>query len=164
MSLDITKQRLESIVRRVETFIDQNISTWATQEVLLPAQTDLTNSISEKAGQALSIDKSGWMKVDLVWDLRGENNEPLHFYLEFGTDPHTITPKGKEHGGADVLHWKGPSGGFIIGGDNFAMSVKHPGSKKHVGLIDNIRKERMPDLQKRIVTETNNRMEIDKIE
>ena len=115
MSLDLTKQRLESAVRRVETFIDQNISTWATEEVLLPAQTDLANSISEKDAIALSIDKSGWMKVDLVWDLRGDNNEPLHFYLEFGTDAHKIRPKGKEHGGANVLHWKGPSGGFVIG-------------------------------------------------
>ena len=78
--------------------------------------------------------------------------------------PHIIRPKGKDSGGADVLHWKGPSGGFIIGGDSFAMEVNHPGSKKHIGLIEGIRKERTPDLQKRIVQETNNRMEIEKIE
>ena len=163
MSLDLTKQRLESAVRRVETFIDQNISTWATEEVLLPAQTDLANTINQRAADALSIEKSGWMKVDLVWNLRGENGEPLHFYLEFGTDPHKIRPKGKDNGGSDVLHWKGPSGGFVIGGDNFAMEVNHPGSKKHKGLIQGIKDERMPQLQSRIVSETNNRMEIDSI-
>jgi len=164
MCLDLTKQRLESAVRRVETFIDQNLSTWGTEEVLLPAQTDLANSISEKAARALSIDKSGWMKLDLVWDLRGVNNEPLHFYLEFGTDAHKIRPKGKEYGGANVLHWKGPSGGFVIGGDNFAMEVNHPGSKKHDGIIEVIKNERMPDLQKRITEETNNRTDVDRDE
>ena len=164
MSLDLTQQRLESVVRRTETFIDQNISTWATEEILLPAQVNLTNSISPKAGFALSIEKSGWMKVDLVWDLRGENNEPLHFYLEMGTDPHTIRPKGKENGGADVLHWKGASGGFVIGGDHFAMEVKHPGSKKHKGLVQAIKDEREPALRARITAETSNFLEVQKIE
>jgi len=163
LSLDLTKQRLESSVRRVETFIDQNISTWATEEILLPAQVDLANSINARAANALSIEKSGWMKADLVWDLRGENNEPLHFYLEFGTDAHTIEPKGKANGGADVLHWKGPSGGFIIGGDSFAMKVNHPGSKKHKGLVQSIKDERMPNLQKRITEETTNFMELEKL-
>ena len=76
MSLDLTKQRLESSVRRTEVFIDQNISTWATEEVLLPAQVDLANSINQRAANALSLEKSGWMKTNLVWDLRGENGEP----------------------------------------------------------------------------------------
>jgi hypothetical protein len=163
MSFDLTQQRLESSVRRVEVFIDQNISTWATEEILLPAQVDLANSINARAASALSIEKSGWMKADLVWDLRGENNEPLHFYLEFGTDPHVIEPKGKDNGGADVLHWKGPSGGFVIGGDSFAMKVNHPGSKKHKGLVQSIKDERMPNLKKRITDETTNFMELEKL-
>ena len=163
MSLDLTKQRLESSVRRVEVFIDQNISTWATEEILLPAQVDLANSINDRAANGLSLEKSGWMKTNLVWDLRGENNEPLHFYLEFGTDPHKIRPKGKENGGADVLHWKGPSGGFIIGGDNFAMEVNHPGSTKHKGLIQSIKDEREPALRRRVIAETINFMELEKL-
>lgn len=163
MSLDLTKQRLESSVRRVEVFIDQNISTWATEEILLPAQVDLSNSISPRAGFALSLEKSGWMKVNLKWDLRGENNEPLHFFLEEGTDPHTIVPKGKEHGGANVLHWKGASGGFITGGDNFATIVHHPGSKKHVGIVRKIKEEREPALKARIIKETVNFFEVNKI-
>ena len=163
MSLDLTKQRLESSIRRVETFIDQNISTWATEEILLPAQVNLSQSINSRAGNALSLEKSGWMKVDLVWDLRGENNEPLHFYLEFGTDPHKIRPKGKEHGGSNVLHWQGPSGGFIIGGDHFAMEVNHPGSTKHKGLVQSIKDERMPNLQKRVISETTNFLEVQRI-
>ena len=136
---------------------------WATEEILLPAQNDIKNSINQRAANALSLDKSGFMKVDLVWELRGDNGEPLHFYLEFGTDPHTITPKGKVFGGADVLKWKGPSGGFVIGKDIFAKRVEHPGSKKHVGMIEQIKKERTPALRERIISETSNRLEIEKI-
>lgn len=163
MSLDLTKQRLSSAKRRVDTFIDQNIMVWATETILLPAQVDIANSINERAARALSLEKSGWMKVDLVWDLRGENNEPIHFYLEYGTDPHTIRPKGKDNGGADVLHWKGASGGFIIGEDHYAREVRHPGSKKHVKLVEGIKNERLPDLKARIISETQNKMELDSL-
>ena len=163
MSLDLTKQRLESSVRRVEVFIDQNISTWATEEILLPAQIDLANSISNRASQSLSLEKSGWMKTNLVWDLRGDNGEPLHFYLEFGTEPHIIEPKGRGGGGSDVLAWKGPSGGFVIGKTIFATKVKHPGSKKHVGIIKKIVEEREPNLVSRVVKETTNFLEVQKI-
>jgi hypothetical protein len=163
MSLDLTQQRLESSVRRAEVFIDQNISTWATEEILLPAQIDMANSINQRAANSLSIEKSGWMKTNLVWDLRGDNNEPLHFYLEFGTDPHIIEPKGKDNGGANVLAWKGTSGGFVTGGTIFATKVKHPGSKKHVGLVQKIKEEREPSLRARVVKETINFMELEKI-
>jgi len=61
-------------------------------------------------------------------------------------------------GGADALHWKGPTGK-----DVFAKIVRHPGSKKHVGLIQTIKKERLPELQSRIISETQNKMEIDSI-
>lgn len=131
---------------------------WAIEEVLLPAKVDIENSISVKAAEALSVEKTGLMKVDLKWDLRGENNEPIHFFLEFGTSPHIIKPKGKLFGGADSLHWTGPSGK-----DVFAKIVRHPGSKKHVGLVQNIRKERMPALLSRIISETQNKLEIDSL-
>lgn len=158
MSLDLTKQRLTSATERVERYIDDNIMVWATETILLPAQSNLETSISQRAGAALSLEKTGFMKFDLVWDLRGDNGEPLHFYLEFGTRPHKIEAKGKEHGGADSLHWTGPSGESV-----FAKIVKHPGSKKHVGLIQKIKDERMPALQAKIVSETQNKMETDSI-
>jgi len=94
----------------------------------------------------------------LVWDLRSEEGAPLHFYLEYGTGPHIIRAKGKEHGGADALHWTGPSGE-----SRFAKVVQHPGSQKHVGLVDGIKEERLPALRERIISETQNRMEIDSI-
>ena len=158
MSLDLTKQRLTSATERVERYIDDNIIVWATETVLLPAQSNLETSISQRAAQALSLEKTGFMKFDLVWDLRGDNGEPLHFFLEFGTRPHVIKAKGKEHGGADALHWTGPSGEGV-----FAKIVNHPGSKKHVGLIQRIKDERMPALQAKIVSETQNKMETDSL-
>ena len=158
MSLDLTKQRLQSAKYRINIYIDQNIMNWAMETILLPARTDLENSINNRAAEALRLEKTGFMKVDLVWDLRSEEGAPLHFYLEYGTGPHIIRAKGKEHGGADALHWTGPSGE-----SRFAKVVQHPGSQKHVGLVDGIKEERLPALRERIISETQNRMEIDSI-
>lgn len=157
MSLDLTKQRLFSNKVRIDKFIDDNIIQWATEEILLPAQTDIANSVSQRAAEALTIEKTGLMKIDLKWDFRGENGEPIHFFLEFGTRPHEIRAKGKEHGGADALHWTGPSGE-----NRFAKVVQHPGTQGRE-LISQIKEERLPDLRRRIIDETQNHMEIDSL-
>ena len=158
MSLDLTKQRLSSAEERVNRFIDQNLLLWATEEILLPGQTDIASSVSQRASEALTLEKSGFMKVDLKWDFRSEEGAPIHFFLEYGTRPHRIEAKGKDNGGADALHWTGPSGE-----SRFAKVVQHPGSQKHVGLVDGIKEERLPALRERIISETQNRMEIDSI-
>ena len=84
MSLDIAEQRLSSAKDRIRKYIDQNILMWATEEMLLPGQTDIAGSVSQRASQGLSLEKTGFMKVELVWDFRGEDNQPIHFYLEYG--------------------------------------------------------------------------------
>lgn len=157
MSLDLTKQRLFSIETRVIKYIDQNIIQWATEEILLPGQTDIANSVSQRASEALSLEKTGLMKVDLVWDFRSEEGAPIHFFLEYGTRPHEIRAKGKEHGGADALHWTGPSGE-----GRFAKVVQHPGTQARE-LISQIKEERVPDLKRRIIDETQNFMELESI-
>jgi|TARA_R110000737_G_scaffold324117_2_gene336987 hypothetical protein len=157
MSLDLTKQRLFSIETRVIKYIDQNIMQWATEEILLPGQTDIANSVSQRASEALSLEKTGLMKVDLVWDFRSEEGAPIHFFLEYGTRPHEIRAKGREHGGADALHWTGPSGE-----SRFAKVVQHPGTQARE-LISQIKEERVPDLKRRIVDETQNYMELESI-
>ena len=157
MSLDLTKQRLFSIETRVTKYIDQNIIQWATEEILLPGQTDIANSVSQRASEALSLEKTGFMKVDLVWDFRNEEGAPIHFFLEFGTRPHEIRAKGKDNGGADALHWTGPSGE-----SRFAKVVQHPGTQARE-LISQIKEERIPDLRRRIVDETQNYMELEAI-
>jgi len=157
MSLDLTKQRLFSIETRVTKYIDQNIIQWATEEILLPGQTDIANSVSQRASEALSLEKTGFMKVDLVWDFRNEEGAPIHFFLEFGTRPHEIRAKGKDNGGADALHWTGPSGE-----SRFAKVVQHPGTQARE-LISQIKEERIPDLRRRIIDETQNYMELEAI-
>ena len=157
MSLDLTKQRLFSIETRVIKYIDQNIMQWATEEILLPGQTDIANSVSQRASEALSLEKTGLMKVDLVWDFRSEEGAPIHFFLEYGTRPHEIRAKGKDNGGADALHWTGPSGE-----SRFAKVVQHPGTQARE-LISQIKEERVPDLKRRIVDETQNYMELESI-
>jgi hypothetical protein len=157
MSLDLTKQRLFSIETRVNKYIDQNIVQWATEEILLPGQTDIANSVSQRASEALSLEKTGFMKVDLVWDFRNEEGAPIHFFLEFGTRPHEIRAKGKDNGGADALHWTGPSGE-----SRYAKVVQHPGTQARE-LISQIKEERIPDLRRRIVDETQNYMELEAI-
>jgi len=157
MSLNLTKQRLFSIETRVTKYIDQNIIQWATEEILLPGQTDIANSVSQRASEALSLEKTGFMKVDLVWDFRSEEGAPIHFFLEFGTRPHEIRAKGKEHGGAEALHWTGPSGE-----SRYAKVVQHPGTQARE-LISQIKEERVPDLRRRIIDETQNYMELESI-
>ena len=157
MSLDLTKQRLQSAKYRIDTHIDQNIMLWATETILLPGQTDIANSVSQRAADALSLEKSGFMKVDLVWDFRNEEGAPIHFFLEFGTRPHEIRAKGREHGGADALHWTGPSGE-----SRFAKVVQHPGTQARE-LISQIKEERLPDLRRRIIDETQTYMELEAI-
>ena len=157
MSLDLTKQRLYSIEIRVNNFIDQNIVQWATEEILLPGQIDIANSVSQRASEALSIEKTGFMKVDLKWDFRSEEGAPIHFFLEYGTRPHEIRAKGKENGGADALHWTGPSGE-----SRYAKVVQHPGTQSRE-LISQIKEERIPDLRRRIIDETQNYMELEAI-
>ena len=157
MSLDLTKQRLYSIETRVNNYIDQNIIQWGTEEILLPGQTDIANSISQRASEALSLEKTGYMKIDLVWDFRSEEGAPIHFFLEYGTRPHEIRAKGREHGGADALHWTGPSGE-----SRFAKVVQHPGTQARE-LISQIKEERLPDLRRRIIDETQNYMELEAI-
>ena len=157
MSLDLTKQRLFSIETRVTKYIDQNIMQWATEEILLPGQTDIANSVSQRAAEALSLEKSGFMKVDLVWDFRSEEGAPVHFFLEYGTRPHEIRAKGREHGGADALHWTGPSGE-----SRYAKVVQHPGTQARE-LISQIKEERAPDLRQRIIDETQRFMETSSI-
>ena len=48
MVLEITEQRLLSTKARVDRYIDQNLMEWATEEILLPGQTDISRSLNEK--------------------------------------------------------------------------------------------------------------------
>ena len=95
------------------------------------------------------------MKVDLKWDFRSEEGAPIHFFLEYGTRPHeNKRQKAENNGGADALHWTGPSGE-----SRFAKVVQHPGTEGKECHMQQIKEERRtPALRERIIKETQNHL------
>jgi hypothetical protein len=150
--LEVTEQRLASAKNRIDDWIDLNILTWAKEEILLPAQQDITQSVSARAADGLSIEKTGRMKVDLVWEFLSDTGAPIHFFIEYGTKPHTITARN-----AKALHWKGPSGI-----SHFATVVQHGGTEAR-NLVHIIEEERRGALQQRIIDEVTNYMEVNRV-
>lgn len=150
--------RLNSAKTRSDKFIDQNLLDWATETILLPIRDNMIKSgLSQNAANALTLEKKGSLKVDLVWDYRDAEGNPLHFFIEEDTSPHVIEAKGKISGGADALRWQGAGGGFI-----FRKRVQHPGTKgKH--LVRQGWEETRPFLISRIAAETTNKVEIDRL-
>lgn len=153
MVLELTKHRLNSAESRIDKFIDSNIMDWASTELLEPVKTELlAGGLSQNAADAVSLQKTGFMKVEVHWDYRGPNDEPLHFFIEYDTRPHFIEAKGKVHGGADALSWV-DSGGKRV----FRTKVYHPGTTGKMILHNAVEKYK-PALRQRIIEETNNYM------
>lgn len=155
MTLQLTRQRLSSAKIRIDRHIDTNLFAWAREEILEPIRNDMREAgFSERAINSLNLERAGFMKVNLVWDFRGPNGEPLHFYIEFDTAPHTIRAKGKAAGGADYLHWT-----TEFGNDIFRRKVEHPGTTGKM-IVHNGYDKRKDKLKQRIITETENFMAI----
>ena len=85
MSLNLTKQRITSAKGRVDKYIDQNILTWATEEILLPGHTDIQKSVSSAAAEGLKLEKTGFMKIDLTWEYYVDD-KPYKGTREFNRD------------------------------------------------------------------------------
>lgn len=152
--LELTKQRLNSAETRVVHFIDSNIMDWASQEILEPTKTDmLAAGISQKGVDGVQLKKTGFMKVEVEWDYRDDEGNPLHFFIEYDTKPHLIEAKGKIHGGADALRW-GKDGKWI-----FRPRVHHPGTTGKMILHNSVNKYK-PFLKQRIIQETNNYLKV----
>lgn len=155
MVLELTKHRLNSAESRVDKFIDSNLMDWASTELLEPVKTELlAGGLSQSAADAVSLQKTGFMKVEIRWDYRDSDDEPLHFFIEYDTKPHVIEARGKIHGGADSL--KFPSGG---GKNIFRKRVRHPGTKGKMILHTAVEKYK-PALRQRIIEESNNYMRL----
>lgn len=151
--LEITKQRLRSAKSRVDKFIDQNILDWGTQEVLEPIRLSMIQAgLSQNAANALRIVKTGFMKISVVWDYRGKNDEPLHFYIEYDTKPHRILPRFK-----DRLSWVDKSGKRV-----WAREVNHPGTTGKMIVHSGV-EERKPFLRARVIKETNDYAQVTKL-
>ena len=158
MSLEFTKNRLQNSDVRVDKFIDENIISWSEDEILQLAQKDgFSRGLSDAVLGTMSIVKRGFMKAAIRWELRTSDGKPLHKFLEKGTDPHTIEALGKLFGGADSLMWRDSSGRPI-----FRRKVNHPGTEG-MFIIENAWRIGKPKLKKRIIMETNNFLEVNRL-
>ena len=121
--------RLQTARDRVLGFVDENIIQWAEDEILGPTQSIAWGEgLSEHVISTIQIERIGFLKINLVWNLFGPNDEPLGVWLEEGTMPHLIEAKGEENGGANSLMWRDKGGRPI-----FRKKVKHPGTTgKHI--------------------------------
>lgn len=148
MSLDITRLRLDSASQRADRFIDNNITSWVNEEITENIRDTVRSlGLSERVVNAITTEKIGFMKADVVFDLRGPNDEPLDEFLENGFAPHDIVAKGKEQGGADVLSWIDQ-----FGTRRFARSVRHPGFRGY-HFMEIGERQYTPELTRRIETE-----------
>lgn len=155
--LEETITRLKFSQERVHKFIDRNIFEWADQEILQPARDDMLKAgLSQEAANGLKLEKTGFMRVSLVWEYRKEG-KPIHFYIEYDTRPHWIYPKGKMHDGSDLLSWIGKDGRRV-----FARRVWHTGTTGKM-LVHNAAKEYTPFLKNRIINETNEYLQVHKL-
>lgn len=133
MSLDITVVRGKTVIYRAEAFIDANIVDFAIREILDPAKHLAT---SRRHAQSfidhLKIEKTGWMKIQLVQDLEGPNGLPLGVMLE----------KGWGHGGYFIFPKNFPEGRLNFYWEKIGRYVSlpfalHPGFEGYA-LFDNI--------------------------
>lgn len=156
-----TINRLINSKKRINDFIDRNIVDWSEQVILEPTRRLAAEvGLSQSAQNAITIQKTGFMNVQLMWEYFSSDNAPLHQYLENGTDPHDIEAKGKDNGGSDFLHWKD-----ILGNSVFiprGKIVKHPGTDGYQILAKGWEQNR-DQLRQRIVEETNNFLEVTKL-
>ena len=155
--LQLTIARLKASRDRVNTFIDRNIVDWAETEMLSPAREDLLQAgLSQDAASGLNIRKTGFMKISMTWEYV-KNGLPIQNYIEYDTKSHWIYAKGKITGGSDFLSWVGKNGRRV-----YAKKVFHPGTTgKH--LVRNAVTEYKPFLTQRIITETNNYIQVNKL-
>lgn len=160
MSLEFTKNRLENADKRLIQFIDSNIVDWAEQVVLMPTRDNIIKlGLSQNAANAVTIEKTGLMKTKIRWEYRGPEDEPLHKWLEngFGKGGYDIVAKGKQNGGKDWLKYIDKSGKPI-----FRKKVRHPGFEGYK-VIRNSYDQTKEQLKTRVIVETNNFMEIERL-
>lgn len=159
MSFDFTQNRLDNAERRVHNFIDENIVTWTDEEIgSLARKNAFDAGLKSEVATGIVTVKDGFMKAKVTWSLFNEERKPLHLFLEKGTKgPYIIRALGKIFGGADSLRWLTPNGKPI-----FRKKVRHPGIEPR-NIMKNAEDKGKPILQKRVATEVNNFLEVNRL-
>ena len=160
MTFDFTLNRLENADKRRDDFIDEHIVDWSETILLSAARKKILQvGLSQAAADGITIEKTGYMKAEMTWEYRGKEDKPLHLWLEkgFGKGGYDIEAKGKEYGGKDYLKFKDGKGGNI-----FRKKVRHPGFFGY-HIMEDSWKENRGLLQRRIIEESNNFYEVNKL-
>ncbi len=153
--LDVARLRLGDLEFRVDNYISENLTTWAEDTILELAQKKaFARGLSDSVIGSMYITQSGSMKISLIWDYRGPNNEPISLWLERGTIPHNIP---KDVFNSKVLSWVDKDGKRI-----FRKKVRHPGTKP-MNICKDAISEGKPLLSKRIKREVEKYLKADKI-
>lgn len=104
--------------------MDQRLEEIVNSVVITKIRADMENkNMSDRVINAVRFEKTGFLKGVIVFELEGENGEPLAEFIENGFKPHKIRAKGKAVGGSDVL--------VSDKGEFFGPEVNHPGFKGH---------------------------------
>jgi hypothetical protein len=144
MSLDYGIHRLKGTPQRIKDFIDQNLERWAQEGLQDVIDVALRKGMHPDVARSWRVEKTGYMKVDMVWEYPGPKGEPIQVFLEYGAKPHEIAAKI-----AKALKIPLPSGKTI-----FRKKVKHPGIQAINSLAESIPKFNEA-LKFKIHTETN---------
>ncbi len=119
MSLNITKERIKSSKTRIEQYIDNNLLRWAEDTALPKVKSNgFSKGLSSNSVDAITVKKTGFMAVSIVWDLKTDDGKPLDMILEEGTKPHDIEARF-----AKFLRFFDQQGNPI-----FRKKVNHPGT------------------------------------
>ena len=119
MSLNITKERIKSSKTRIEQYIDNNLLKWAEDTALPKVKSNgFSKGLSSNSVDAITVKKTGFMAVSIVWDLKTDDGKPLDMILEEGTKPHEIEARF-----AKFLRFFDQQGNPI-----FRKKVNHPGT------------------------------------
>jgi hypothetical protein len=160
LGFEFTQNRLDNSELRVNDFINDHVVEWTEEIVLLPIRNSIIQTgLSQNAANAVRVEKTGYMKAEIVWDYEGPNGEPLYEWLEngFGKGGYNIKSKGKLAGGADYLRWKDSNGKPV-----FRKKVRHPGFAGY-GLIKKGWEANKEQLKRRAIEETNNFLEVNRL-
>lgn len=157
MSLEMARLRLDNVSQRMWKFIDEHIEEWATEEIVEKIKTDARAlGLSNRVLDAITFERTGFMKGEIVFDFTIDG-VPVDEFLENGTRPHIIEPKGKDNGGANVLRWLNAAGNPI-----FRKRVQHPGFSGY-HLIRDGKQKYEGDLQRKLESESENMAQVERL-
>lgn len=163
---------MQSAPIRAQLFIEQNIETWAREEII-PEILANAGKFRDLYAQHLKIERVSPLKVNVVldWQQKGHfigEKKPIGIFVDQGTKAHIIEPRGpwplhwiETVAAAKVFPQFSKAAGFIER-HVYRWRVRHPGTKA-VKAMEKGAKKGVPKFKKRVIMETTNFLERSKM-